>query len=325
MVCRKANAIFQIIHNLVNDSLQKAPLHVALSQTIHDTCKSKRLITIANRLGPCSSYHDLARIDTGLAKHTIALAGPHRVPVPPSILQGSLIHGAMDNFNYEEHTFSGIGSSHDTILMLFQNNYNPSENQEVATFSTKTLFEQTGNCRSLEDAMNCQRLKFSNRHSDRATISSSFIPALPIDWNSTVDALDELYRLWVLFRHMKDPDRIQKTRSFAATNNILLCGEGNQATTRVVFTSIVPHPVNTAMVNFQDVLSQKGLDYVSLWCDKGVYRIAEEFQLQKPAQFRNKFLEIGGFVLEKKLLACCGVYLEGIWSYICEVIDEWWG
>ena len=43
--------------------------------------KSKRLINIVNRLGLCSSYHDLARIDTGLAKHKIALAGSHRVPV----------------------------------------------------------------------------------------------------------------------------------------------------------------------------------------------------------------------------------------------------
>lgn len=64
-VRRKANVIFQIVHNLVNDSLQKIPLHVALSQTIHNTCLIiKRLITIVNRLELCSSYHYLARIDT---------------------------------------------------------------------------------------------------------------------------------------------------------------------------------------------------------------------------------------------------------------------
>ena len=121
-------------------------MHVALSQTIHDTCKSKRLITIVNRLGPCSGYHDLSRIDTGLAKHINALAGPQRIPVPPSILPDSSIHGAMVYFEHKEHTPSGIGGSHDTILMLFQNNDNSSEDQEVASFSTKIVLEKKGNC-----------------------------------------------------------------------------------------------------------------------------------------------------------------------------------
>ena len=31
-----------------------------------------------------------------------------------------IIHGTMDNFDHEENTKSGIGGSHDTILMMFQ-------------------------------------------------------------------------------------------------------------------------------------------------------------------------------------------------------------
>ena len=33
--------------------------------------------------------------------------------------------------------------------------------------------------------------------------------------------------------------------------------------------------------------------------------------MQNPVQFGNIFLGTGGFHLEKNLLACCGVYLEG--------------
>ena len=124
--------------------------------------KSKKLITIVNRLGLCFSYHDLFRIDTGLAKHTVTLDGPYRVPAPLSILPGSLIHRAMYNFEHEEHCLALGG----VMMTLFQNNDNPSEDQ--ATFSRKTVFKQTGNCRSLEDIMDCQQLKFANRHSDRA-------------------------------------------------------------------------------------------------------------------------------------------------------------
>lgn len=112
---------------------------------------------------------------------------------------------------------------------------NPYEDQEVAAFSAKTVFGQTGTCRSLKDIMDCQRLKFTNKHFDQATIHSSFIPTLLIDWSNTIGASDELCRQWVLFRHTKDPDRIQNIPSFAATNIILHCGEENQATTRVAF------------------------------------------------------------------------------------------
>ena len=114
--------------------------------------------------------------------------------------------------------------------------------------------------------MDCQRLKFANRHSDRAIIiPSSFTQILSIDCSNTIGISDELYRLWVLFRHTKDPDRIQNFSSFASTTSILFCGEGNQATTRVAFTPIIPHlatdrnTINIAMVTFQNVLIKRDL------------------------------------------------------------------
>ena len=58
---------------------------------------------------------------TGLATKIINEAGENRVPIGPSIQPNSVIHGAMDNFDHDENTASGIGGSHDTILMLFQN------------------------------------------------------------------------------------------------------------------------------------------------------------------------------------------------------------
>ena len=102
-----------------------------------------------------------------------------------------------------------------------------------------------------------------NKHSNLATIPHSFIPTLPIDWSNTFGTSDELYRLWVLFYHTKDPDKIQNIPSFAATNSIIHCDEGNQITTLVSLNPIIPdaatdrNTINTAMVNFQDVLSQK--------------------------------------------------------------------
>lgn len=44
--------------------------------------------------------------------------------------------------------------------------------------------------------------------------------------------------------------------------------------------------------------------------DEGVYRIAKEIQLHQSEKFDDKFLGIGGFHLEKIVIACSGKYLE---------------
>lgn len=85
--------------------------------------------------------------------------------------------------------------------------------------------------------------------------------------------------------------------------------------TTTILTPILPYPattydaVLTIMINFQDVLKQKGDTDGGLWANKGVYHIAKEIQLMKPDQFSNVFLGMGGFHMEKIVLACLSAYL----------------
>ena len=103
--------------------------------------------------------------------------------------------------------------------------------------------------------------------------------------------------------------------------------------TTTVLTPILPYPattydaVLTTMINFQDALKQKGdtygalwADEGALWADEGVYRIAKEIQLVKPDEFSNIFLGLGGFHMEKIVLACLGAYLKpsGIFAVLVE-------
>lgn len=94
-------------------------MHVNLSETIHNTCWSKKLIWIINLLGLCTD--EVERIDTALADHALDMDDCHRVPVPPPIIPFELVHGASYNFDHKENRLSDIGGSHDTILMVFQN------------------------------------------------------------------------------------------------------------------------------------------------------------------------------------------------------------
>ena len=102
--------------------------------------------------------------------------------------------------------------------------------------------------------------------------------------------------------------------SFTAVTSLLdtsVCSVTNCA-----FTPILPYPATqfdtmfTTMINFQDVLQQKGCESGPLWSDEGVYHIAKEIQLIHPEKFENIFLGIGGFYLEKVVIGCLGTYLE---------------
>ena len=72
--------MFQMVFYLIHNGKKKTPLHVALSVLIHDSSRSKKVIQIMNRLGLCMSYDELERIDIGLAKRTIDMAGDSVFP-----------------------------------------------------------------------------------------------------------------------------------------------------------------------------------------------------------------------------------------------------
>ena len=78
-ITRKCYTIFKIVCDLVHNGQKKTPLHLSLWECVHDTCESKKLIQIINRLRLCMSYDELERIDTGLNTRTIQLAGNNRV------------------------------------------------------------------------------------------------------------------------------------------------------------------------------------------------------------------------------------------------------
>ena len=100
---------------MMHSGKKKTPLHIAISETIHNISKSKRLIQIMNKLGLSMSHEEMERADYGLTRNG-------RVPVSTSICSSNIIHGAMGNFDHEEDTNSGIKGSHDTVMVIFQNN-----------------------------------------------------------------------------------------------------------------------------------------------------------------------------------------------------------
>ena len=132
------------------------------------------------------------------------------------------------------------------------------------------------------------------------------------------------YNTWIAARYFsKSSSRnnpefdSQCITSFSATNRSL--HDMVPKITRIADTPII-HPateydtINTTMKNFQDVILQNNLQYCPLWCDERIYRLAKELQPQNPDGFSNIFLGLGGFHMEKVMIACCGKFLENIGS-----------
>lgn len=117
----KCDIIFRIVYYSIHQERKKTPLHTSLAQSIRDECRSRQFIQVINRLGLCNSYDELEKIDNYLANRTIRRADNDPVSVPASISSSALVQVGMGNFDDEENTPTGKGSSHDTLLMLFHN------------------------------------------------------------------------------------------------------------------------------------------------------------------------------------------------------------
>ena len=127
-----------------------------------------------NHLGLCTSYDEDERIDTALMQHTIDMAGSHRVPLPSSIAPHELVHGAMNNFDHKENTVSGVGGSHDTIIMLFQNVKDTDLCNGQLQISKKDVPNELKGKRTLEHIHVSQKLVPRTKHFVRCKIKDSF-------------------------------------------------------------------------------------------------------------------------------------------------------
>ena len=303
---RKCDTLFQIIHYILHNGRKHNPFHVSLAELIHDNSRSKILIQIMNKLGLCISYDELERIDFGLAQRIIDATGSNRTPVPLTIDSSSIIHGVKDNFDHDEGTSSGIGGSHDTILMLFQNKQNVTEEPQKEV--SQKPQNSSKNRKSLINILPCQKLVRRGKFGGRGRIPESFLPGQEIDFSPIANSSARRQSMF------KIKDGSVNIPSFAAMKSLLVAD--THVVTKCAFTPILPYPATefdsifTTMINFQDLLKQKQRNNGPLWSDEGVYHVAKEIQLCHPEKFSNIFLGIGGFHLKKVVIGCLGAYLE---------------
>ena len=360
----KTDVVFQILHYILTDGKEPIPFHVMVAQAVNSLTRSKELVTALNHHGICVSYNTIKRIDVDLAERIITTAGDNRVPLPAVFEATSPLNGALDNFDHNESTLAGTSSTHDTILVLFQNvPFNLEKPSEVSEISARPLATKSWSTVKLRSIVNCQQLIRMGAVKERGEISTDYkvsespsnsailgliasetvvdltmvsttaadpTPTATDSSNTAIKSINADYFLWIANRFSKrttpDSDCVP---GFTAVRSATVNCKFNPTTT--VLTPILPYPATTydailtTMINFQDALKQKGDTYGGLWADEGVYCIAKEIQLMKPDQFNNIFLGLGGFHMEKIVLGCLGSYLEPTGIFSVLVETECYG
>ena len=194
-------------------------------------------------MGFTISYSKLEKIDNGLAQRTIRRAGDDHVPIPPSIKLSVLIQGAMDNFDHEENTYSGIGGSLDTVLVLFQNCQNATEHNIA-----KSKEPPNDDNKPVNSILNCQKSVLLGRlHGRGERFQLTFRQHNTLSHKGLILNAKNDYMTWctsqlLTTKNLQEYSSFDSPNipSFAEVNGLLL--KDRNPLTQVGFTLIIPFP-----------------------------------------------------------------------------------
>lgn len=317
---RRMIALYQILYYNIHHGKQRTPLHIMNAQAIHETCKSSTLIKSFNHFGLMISYEELKRYHNNMAS-LIVKSAQGNVPLPSQFDPEMFTIGAFDNFDHEEATVSGIGGSHDTVSVLFQD--------KPHKCNTKPNISESGvihGANGLRHELPCQKVREFVKSTRKPSVPETYVVSEEL-YAMDQTSHDEIKKkdfAWVVGRldiseshvgRIKSSCDNQTMPSWDAFNSLISEEELEEKV--VGFIPLIPNPVTeyatvyTALKNFQNILEQLRQSHIAITCDEGVYHIAREIMLQRPAEFQNIVLCMGSFHLIKVTLACIGKYLRG--------------
>lgn len=119
----KIISVYQIMYYIIHGGKRKTPLHVLNGLSIHHTGRSSTLVKSFNHIGVSVGYDDVLRIKNDIASFIVENCGEN-IPIPSNFHKNKFTTAAFDNFDHNEATLSRMGSTHDTVSVLFQDESN---------------------------------------------------------------------------------------------------------------------------------------------------------------------------------------------------------
>ncbi|KAK3724019.1 hypothetical protein QZH41_000590 [Actinostola sp. cb2023] len=295
----------------------KLPKHVGLAMAVRHITGSKEIVTILNRLGHCSSYDEIERVDTGLAKEILAKSRSVNVMIPSNIIPGNFVQFASDNNDINEETLDGKNTTHATTVVVYQRKvFGPMPPPPEA------LADHTQRKRSLGNTADHNEILECSAYGRRPTVTT-FLGQMG---NEPFMSTTPEYRLscnmdvtWALSRipssKLFETDQAREEAdpvvpNWSAFNSLVFmktslpsvigyCPMINGASTELstVYTVLKKAQRMCAHLNQRDMV---------ITFDLAIYSKAKQIQFKFPEEFKDTIVRMGGFHIALNFIAVIG-------------------
>ena len=112
---------------------RKTPLHASFGHYQDSKCRSREVLTVANRIVVSTSYNDVRRSRRLLAAYAVEKSTGQEIPIPSNFSRDSFsIHNSFADFS-EKSSISGMESNHVTMQVLYQETVSPPSSKPLVT------------------------------------------------------------------------------------------------------------------------------------------------------------------------------------------------
>ena len=284
------------------------PKHILLAMTVHHLTGSAQIITLLNRLGHCQSYTRTLELETALCNSVTARTS--LLPAGISTEHNEIIHFCWDNFDLNEETPSGSGTTHTAHGIAIQEVENGAEVTDPDLPNVSESHRRTADL-IIDELEPC----FAKA---KAEPNFNVTKAVP----ETCDFSDSMLSdfLWI-FARKQLPQVNQSVPSWAgwpsATSDNQLFSEFEPRNSTVAYMAPVLFPI-TENATVQHVLevSKKatqsvGQEYTIVTSDLGVAQKAFNIVWQNHVKFGKVIIRIGVFHTICSLFGAIGKHIKG--------------
>ena len=102
-------------------SKKAPPKHIGLGLSLHEATRSKQLVDLFHKAGHVISYHQILKIDTGMAETTLQSMDLETGAIlPQNLVAGRFVHFSVDNIDINDGTLDGKNTFHATQMAAWQ-------------------------------------------------------------------------------------------------------------------------------------------------------------------------------------------------------------
>lgn len=283
------------------------PKHILLGMSVWHLTGRADIVSLLNRFGHCVSYSRLLEILTAIH---MAIKD-HDSPIPPGIKMqdNQVLHFCWDNFDLNEETASGAGTTHSTHGLAIQETVTGQPRDDV---SENVLTTAKTKKRSVKEEVLVMEPCFAKKHIEPSLCSTTLEPQQPQSYVSGIKICD---MMWVLCRAL--PKSLKQTVP-SLGGWISLTGEGsdNRKTT-VEYMPPINAPItdNTTVMHVlkisQEASAAVGQAYTIITFDLAAAKKAYEILWTYPDRFHNVIIRLGAFHMACALIGSIGKYMKG--------------